>query len=143
MTVLYMRFLGQFSQIGFSCYLVWKHSKNTHGTHFWGCWAFFSENQHNVMNYGVFCPFGKKCCWCGLQITTTTLGLFKKGFWRWTSWKIYFFFNFWPVFWPVLTVFLLLQKNLGGSVWKNNFRPKSNFSHAKVDTKAKKYAHFV
>ena len=143
MTVFYMRFPGQFSQIGFSCYLVWKHSKNTHGTHFWGCWAFFSENQPNVMNFGFFCPFGKICCWCGLQITTNTLGLFEKGVRRWTSWKIYFFFNFWPVFWPVLTFFLLFQKNLGGQVRKNNFRPKSNFSHGKVDMKAKKYTHFV
>ena len=91
MTVFYMRFPGQFSQIGFSCYLVWKHSKNTHWTHFWACWAFFSENQPNVMNFGFFCPFGKICCWCALQITTNTLGLFEKGVQRWTSWKFCFF----------------------------------------------------
>ena len=78
MTVYYMRFPGHFSHIGFLCYLAWKHSKNTHGTHFWGCWAFFSENQPNVMNFVFFCPFGKICCWCGLQITTTTLGSSKK-----------------------------------------------------------------
>ena len=143
MTVFYMRFPGQFSQIGFSCYLAWKHSKNTHGTHFWGCWSFFSENHPNVMKSGFFCPFGKICCWFGLQITTNTLGLFEKGVWRWTKWKIYFFFNFWPVFWPVLTVFFPFQKNLGQTVRKKNLRPKSNFSHAKVDMKAKKYTHFV
>ena len=143
MTVFYMRFPGQFSQISFSCYLAWKHPKNTHGTYFWGCWAFFSENQPNVMNFVFFCPFGKICCWCGLQITTTTLGSSKKVSEGEQVERFIFFSNFWPVFWPVLTVFLLLQKNLGGSVWKNNFRPKSNFSHAKVDTKAKKYAHFV
>ena len=137
-----MKFPGQSSRIGFSCYLVWKHSKNTHETHFWGCWAFFSENQQNAMNYGFFCPFGKNCCWCGLQITNT-LGLFEKRFLKVNKLKDLFFFYFWPVFWPVLTVFLLFQKNLGGSVRKNNFRSKSNFSHAKVDIKAKKYTHFV
>jgi hypothetical protein len=42
-----------------------------------------------------------------------------------------------------LTVFSPFQKNLGQSVRKNNFLPKSNFSHAKVDMKAKKYTHFV
>jgi hypothetical protein len=40
---------------------------------------FFSENQPNVMNFGFFCPFGKICCWCALQITTNSLGLFEKG----------------------------------------------------------------
>ena len=31
----------QFSKITFSCYMVWKHPKNTHGRHFWNCWAFY------------------------------------------------------------------------------------------------------
>jgi hypothetical protein len=40
---------------------------------------FFYKNQPNVMKFGFFCPFDKICCWCGLQITTNTLGLFEKG----------------------------------------------------------------
>ena len=77
MTVLYMRFPVQFSQIDFSCYLVWKHPKTTNGSHVWGCCAFFSENQPNVLKFGFFCQnmmlvwlkdsnkyygaFGKRC----------------------------------------------------------------------------------
>jgi hypothetical protein len=143
MTVFYMRFPGQFSQIGFSCYLLWKYSKNTHGTHFWGCWAFFSENQPNVMNFEFFFPFWQNMLLVWLTNNNKFSGALRKRCLKVKKLKDLKFLNFRPVFWPVLTVFLLFQKNLGGTVRKKKFMPKSNFSHAKVDMKAKKYTHFV
>jgi hypothetical protein len=39
--------------------------------------------------------------------------------------------------------FFNISKNLGQTVRKKILRPKSNFSHAKVDIKTKKYTHFA
>ena len=135
MTVFYMRFPGQFSKIAFSCYLVWKHSKNTHGTHFWGCWAFFFWKSAKCDEFWIFLPFWQNMLLLWLTNNNNYAGALRKRFLKVNKFKDWFFFNFWPVFWLVLTVFLLFQKNLGGSVRKNNFRPKCNFSHAKADMK--------
>jgi hypothetical protein len=57
--------------------------------------------------------------------------------------EIFFFFSISDMLLTCLRAIFAIQKNLGGTVRKNNLRPNSNFSHAKVDMKAKKYTHFA
>ena len=108
MTIFYMRFPGHFPQIGFSCYLVWKHSKNTHGTYFWGWWAFFFLKISQMWWILDFLPFWQNMLLVWLTNNNNYSGLFEKGFWRWTSWKIYFFsiFDlFFDLFWRFFCYF--------------------------------------
>ena len=131
-----MRFPGHFSQIGF-CYLVWKHLKTTHGTHFCCSWAFFFCKSAKCDEIWIFLPFWQNMLLVWLKNNNKCYGALRKKCLNVSKLKILLFKNFWPVFWPVLTGFFPFQKNLGQTVRKKNLRPKSNFLLSKVDMKAK------
>ena len=115
MTVLYMRLPVQFSHMEFSCYLVWKHPKITNGSHVWGCWTFFSENQPNVLKFGFFC---QNMMLVRLKDSNKYYGAFGKRCLKVYKLKDLFF---WPLFvtclWAIW-VFFSISKSLRGTVWR-------------------------
>ena len=53
------------------------------------------------------------------------------------------FFEFLTCFLTCFDGFFAISKKSGTECKKKNLKPKSNYSHAKVDMKAKKYTHFA
>ena len=85
---------------------------------------FFLKIIQMWWNLDFFCLFGKICCWFGLQITTNTLGLFEKGVWRWTSWKISIFFQFLTCFLTCFDGFFTISKKSGIECPKKKIKAK-------------------
>ena len=115
-----MSFPGQFSQIGFSCYLVWKHSKNPMG-HISGVAEPFFLKISQCDKFWIFLPFWQNMLLVWLTNNNKYSGALWKRCLKVNKLKDLIFFNFWPVFWPFFTGFLAFQKNLGQKKWLKLF----------------------
>ena len=85
-----MRFPGHFSKISFSCYMVWKHPKTTHGGHFWGCWAFFPRSRAiflKISQIWIFLPFWQNMLLGWLKNDSKCYAALKTGVWRCKTWQ--------------------------------------------------------
>ena len=98
MTVLYMRFPGQFSQIGFSWYLVWKHSKKHPWDTFVGLLSIFFWKSAKCDEFWIFLPFWQNMLLVWLTNNNKYSGALRKRCLKVNKLKEFFFFQFWTCF---------------------------------------------